>query len=254
MIEIGIDEIFQLNQQKLDTQFEYIRILSRGSFGIVNLFYDKANQREVAIKEVSKDNENEYIIVQFRKEINFLKKVSHQNIVTLYDFFETTKNAYIIMEYIKGGSLAELMTIKNKAIQESDIRIIIKYLLIAVAHLHKIGICHRDIKLENIMFDSFDDLSSLKVIDFGLSTDLCDFPSRVAGTVLYMAPERLLKQHYSNNIDIWSIGILTYILIHNGQHPFLIDNGASITNKDDYVRCIFNNPIRTILSHSDASL
>lgn len=254
MIEIGIDEIFQLSQRKLDTQFQFTKTLSRGSFGTVNLYYDKLNQQEVAIKIICKDYGNENIITQFKEEINLLKKVSHQNIVSLYDFFETTDNAYMVMEYIKGGTLAQLMTLKNQTLNEEDIRTIIKYLLIAVSHLHKIGICHRDIKLENIMFNSFDDLSSLKVIDFGLSTDLCDLPSKLAGTVLYMPPERLLKQKYTNRIDVWSIGILTYILFHKGKHPFISHNDANVNNKDDYLQRILHNAIKTILSKSDASL
>lgn len=105
----------------------------------------------------------------------------------------------------------------------------------AVEYLHSREIVHRDIKPENILFDDYKDLSSLKLIDFGLSSQyfevMGDF--EFCGTLIYMAPEQIEKRVYTKAIDIWSCGIIMYMLLHNGTHPFYIkgENSTSFIEK-----------------------
>ncbi len=99
----------------------------------------------------------------------------------------------------------------------------------AVEYLHSREIVHRDIKPENILFDDYKDLSTLKLIDFGLSSQyfevMGDF--EFCGTLLYMAPEQLEKRVYTKAIDIWSCGIIMYMLLNNGTHPFYLKGDSS---------------------------
>lgn len=246
MFEITLDEIYQMNQLKLDTQIQFKKTLAKGSFGTVILAYDKSKHKDVAVKIIEKENERQSIIHQFSDEISVLKKANHPNIVNLYDFFETKDNVYIIMEHIKGGTLAELMEERSNIISDNEARQIIKYLLKAVDHLHRLGICHRDIKPANIMFDSFDDLSTLKLIDFGLSTEFSSYSLKFCGTILFMSPERLMKHSYTSEIDVWSIGIILYMLLHKGKHPFY-------TNQDNmtlYLQVVSNVFIEEKISSS----
>ena len=126
------------------------------------------------------------------------------------------------MEYIKYGTLNQYIK-SNKNIKEKEARIIIERLISAVEYLHNKQICHRDIKPENIMFSRENDLTSIKLIDFGLSAQ--NFNNNLlygdyCGTLLYMAPEQIEKKSYSQTVDIWSIGIILFMLLNNGQHPF----------------------------------
>lgn len=244
MFEISLDEIFQMNQRKLDTQIQFKKTLAKGAFGTVALAYDKTKHQEVAIKIIQKNNERQTIIHQFSDEINVLKKTNHPNIVHFFDYIETKDKVYIIMEYIKGGTLEELMTLRSNILSDNEVKQIIKYLLKAVDHLHKFGICHRDIKLANIMFNSFDDFSTLKLIDFGLSTDLSTNSLKFCGTILFMSPERLMKKNYSSAIDIWSIGIILYMLLHNRNHPFYSNQDNMIS----YLQVVLNTSIEKKIS------
>ncbi len=92
----------------------------------------------------------------------------------------------------------------------------------AVEYLHSREIVHRDIKPENILFDDYKDLSSLKLIDFGLSSQYFEIMGdfEFCGTLIYMAPEQIEKRVYTKAIDIWSCGIIMYMLLNDGIHPF----------------------------------
>ena len=215
-----MNEIFQLNQQKYKSRYEELETLARGAFGTVLKARDRTLNKIVAVKTISKANSKETAITQLKNEVCGLKQSQHQNIVKLFDFYETEQFIYIIMEYIKGGTLRNYWDSHNRHITEKNTKVIVYYLLQAVEYLHKSNIIHRDIKLDNIMFDDVNDLSTLKVIDFGLSTQLGQRAnSEFCGTIIYMSPERLFADHCIKVSDIWSIGIIMYILL-NGCHPF----------------------------------
>ena len=227
-MEISYDELLQINQSIFNNRYKEICLLGKGSFGKVIKSLDLKLNKEVAIKIINKyNNEQQYDL--FREEIKILKTINHPNIVKLYDYYETNKNNYIIMEYIKGGTLKQYLE-KYKIINESKVKEIIFYLLNAIEHLHKNFIIHRDIKLDNIMLENENNLSSLKIIDFGLSMSFnnnCDNnenTNNFCGTILYLSPELLNKNNVYNNYnnkerDIWAVGIIMYQLLYN-KHPF----------------------------------
>ena len=218
-MEITLDEIYQINQNIFNSQYKYISTLAKGSFGTVIKSLDLKTNKQVAVKIISKLNDAQEAINQLKKEVSVLKKTNHNNIVKLYDFYETSSEIYIIMEYIKGGTLKTYM--KKNNLNENTTKKIIFYLLNAINYLHKLKIIHSDIKPENIMFENEEDISTLKLIDFGLSS-FNNKENEYCGTFLYMAPEILFnnKKLLTNEIDIWSVGIIMYQLLNKNIHPF----------------------------------
>ena len=127
------------------------------------------------------------------------------------------------MEYYEGGTLKQYIENNKNTINEEKSRIIIKQLLNALSYLHYVcDICHRDIKPENIMLLKQDDISIIKLLDFGLSSDSFESKSYMenCGTLIYMAPEQINNSSYSKIVDIWSVGIVLYMLLNNGKNPF----------------------------------
>ena len=169
------------------------------------------------------------------KEINLLKHLDHPNIVKYYDYFEEEDYIYLMMEYLEGGTLREYIN-NNKNISENDSRIIIKQLLTALSYLHyTCDICHRDVKPENIMFANKNDINELKLLDFGLSSDSFESKNYLenCGTLIYMAPEQINTIIYSKAVDVWSVGIILYMLLNKGRNPFY--------NKGETQEKIINN-------------
>ena len=142
------------------------------------------------------------------------------------------------MELIKSGTLSHWIKAHIENITEVEASVIIGRLLSAVEYLHIKQICHRDIKPENIMLNNFNDLTSLKLIDFGLSAQHFDSleHSDYCGTLLYMAPEQIEKKLYSKTVDIWSIGVIMFMLLNQGKHPFYIKGDK----KQGYVQKLKN--------------
>ena len=227
MMEISFDEIYQLNQSKYQSKYKPITTIAKGAFGPVIKSKDLQTSNEVAVKILSKETCSQSTITQLIREITVLQNVNHPNIVKLYDYFETSNEVYIIMEYIKGGTLMDFIS-KNKGhITEEQSKEIIYYALKAIEYLHTFDICHRDIKPENIMFNEDGVFSTLKIIDFGLSTKIeVKEEKGFCGTVMYMAPESLFGLNYSKEIDLWSLGIVLFMLLNQGKHPFY-ENGDS---------------------------
>ena len=220
-MEITLDEIYQINQNIFNSQYKYISTLAKGSFGTVIKSLDLKTNKQVAVKIISKLNDAQEAINQLKKEVSVLKKTNHNNIVKLYDFYETSSEIYIIMEYIKGGTLKTYMKKNKENLNENTTKKIIFYLLNAINYLHKLKIIHSDIKPENIMFENEEDISTLKLIDFGLSS-FNNKENEYCGTFLYMAPEILFnnKKLLTNEIDICFVVIIMYQLLNKNIHPF----------------------------------
>jgi serine/threonine protein kinase len=155
-------------------------------------------------------------------EIELLKNISHPNIVQLYETLEDNSTIYLIVELIKGSDLFDVSDFIG-TFRPSSVAALLTPLLNALNYLHSRGIVHHDIKPENIIVDYM--LNTLKLTDFG-SAKSCskNTEGAVGGTLNYMAPEVLLNMRGAHNIcdkavDIWSIGVLCYLLI-SGSNPF----------------------------------
>ena len=242
-MEISINDIntYQLPSNCFQSHYKIIEYLGEGSFGKVFKAREISTGKTVAVKKMS-INQSEHKYSNIIKEINLLKHLDHPNIVKYYDYFEEEDYIYLMMEYLEGGTLKEYMNNKKNNITENEARIIIKQLLTAISYLHyACDICHRDIKPENIMFTNKNDINELKLLDFGLSSDCFESKKYLenCGTLIYMAPEQINKMIYSKAVDVWSVGIILYMLLNKGKNPFY-NKGET---QDIIIKKISNNSI-----------
>jgi serine/threonine protein kinase len=179
----------------------------------------------VAVKVIKNSNvmlsrEREFI----RTEIAIARLVRHHNIVRTLDVFETSQNIYVVMEWVKGGDLlSKLLSLPNHRLPDPVAAKITRALLYALDYLHRHSIAHRDVKGENVLITMNKDgeVVDAKLTDFGLSAIAAHGNSMDAqlGTVEYAAPEIILKYAYDKSVDLWSLGVVTYVML-SGRLPF----------------------------------
>ena len=216
-----MDELTSQFPYEIGIDFKYIETIDHGAFGTVIHVIEISTNKDMAIKVINKSNSPSSLIKKIKEEISVLKKLNHENIIKFFGFFETINQLLIKMEYVKYGTLRKWMKNHNK-ISEEDASLILRQIFSAIEYLHGKQICHRDIKPENIMLSKENDLRGIKIVDFGLSASNFDklINNDYCGTYIYMAPEQIEKKLYFISVDIWSIGILMFMLLNNGKHPF----------------------------------
>ena len=195
--------------------------LGNGKFGLVRLGINKQTGQKVAIKIMNKKDMNNQDLELVRTEIEILKICQHPYIIRLLDIFENIDYIYIIMEHCSGGDLFSYIEKRGFKLPEIRACQLIHKLCCAIFYVHAYGIAHRDLKPENILMTDCTDEADIRLLDFGLSkitgpTQFCNEPY---GTLSYVAPEVLLEQPYTKAVDLWSIGITTYLLLA-GSLPF----------------------------------
>ena len=242
-MEIYMNELSTESPYELEKDIIFIKEIGHGAFGDVIHAYDTKKNLDLAIKVVNKVGAGIDLIKEMKEEISILKKINHDNIVKFYGYSETNNQLLIKMEYIKYGTLTNWMK-SHPNITEEKASLIISKVLSAVEYLHSMQICHRDIKPDNIMISKESDLSSIKIIDFGLSAQQFNYLTKneYCGTILYMAPEQIEKKLYHFSVDIWSVGILMYMLLNNGKHPFYQKN----IKKKDFLKKIKSGKLNFI--------
>ena len=195
-------------------------MLGNGAFGKVRLYRNKNDKSLLyAIKTLKKKNIPYYEFKLIKTEVDILSELDHPNIVNYFGTFEDEFYIHIIMEYLKGDNLFKVISVKNyTGFDEQDMSNIIFQLVKALFFIHNKNIVHRDIKPENILFSDKKDFSSLKLIDFGLATQK-KTDNKTVGTPYYMAPE-MIKGKYSPKSDIWSVGIIIYLMLTD-KFPFV---------------------------------
>ena len=252
-MEIYLDDLQKETIYELSDDLIYIEDIDQGAFGKVIHVKEKRTNQDLSVKIIDKRQGNQGLIKKMKDEISILRKLDHENIVKFYGHMETSNQFLIKMEYIKYGTLSQWMK-KHKKISEEEASLVLRQVLSAVAYLHNNQICHRDIKPENIMLSKENDLNSIKIIDFGLSAQNFDslYNSDYCGTYIYMAPEEIERKSYYLSVDIWSIGILMYMLLNKGEHPFY-KKGDS---KEEFIKKLeriqelkFNNKMSYMAMH-----
>ncbi|KAM0022194.1 putative protein kinase CAMK-CDPK family [Helianthus debilis subsp. tardiflorus] len=232
-----------------DESYSIGKLLGHGQFGYTYVAVDKGNGDRVAVKKIDKKKmTNPASVEDVKREVKILQALSgHENVVQFYNAYEDGSYVYIVMELCEGGELLDrILSKKDSCYSEKDAAIIVRQMLKVAAECHLRGLVHRDMKPENFLFKSREDDSQLKAVDFGLS----DFirPGKkftdMVGSAYYVAPE-VLKRKSGPESDVWSIGVITYILLC-GRRPFWdkSENGIFkevLRNKPDFRRKPWSN-------------
>lgn len=198
-------------------------ILGKGAMGIVYRGYDPVIKRPVAIKTIRRelideDDRAESLAGRFRKEAQAAGALNHPGIVAIYEYGEDANHAFIAMEYVEGNSLREYLA-RGAKFDERDIVSIMAQLLEALDFAHQRTVWHRDVKPANIIIMGN---GRIKLADFGIARiEASDrtLANVIMGTPGYIAPEHYLGQATDHRIDIFSAGVLFYVLLA-GQAPF----------------------------------
>ncbi len=231
-IEFSKSTFIEVLKKDLTKDYQIIKQIGKGGYGKVYLVSNLITGENYACKQIPKVKRN---MERVEREILILKNCDHPNIVKLYEIYEDKHNYYLIMENLKGGELFDkiIERIKKKKIfSEYEASLIFKQIISVIKYCHSKGIVHRDLKPENILFTEKeeDNLDNIKIIDFGLSRNYTrNKLSSPVGTCYYVAPEILIKD-YSEKCDIWSAGIILYILL-SGEPPFNGNNNKEIYYK-----------------------
>ncbi|XP_037105343.1 calcium/calmodulin-dependent protein kinase type IV isoform X1 [Syngnathus acus] len=195
--------------------------LGRGATSVVYRCEEKEKKKSYAIKVLKKTIDKKIV----RTEIGVLLRLSHPNIIQLKEIFETDTDIALILELVTGGELFDRI-VERGYYSERDAAHVIKQILEAVAYLHENGVVHRDLKPENLLYADLSLHAPLKIADFGLSKIIDERVTMktVCGTPGYCAPEILRGNAYGPEVDMWSVGVILYILLC-GFEPFFDARG-----------------------------
>ena len=229
------------------------KVIGEGSFAKVREGIHILTGERVAVKIINKKRSSEYTIKNLYREARIMQLIRHENIVELYEVMETKDYYYLVLEFCPGGELIDYIFMMER-LTENLARRLIKQLISAVQAMHKTGIVHRDLKIENFLLTDDNDL---KIIDFGLSntTPVATydrtgvFPQLLntcCGSPAYAAPELLAEKYYGPQVDVWSIGINMYVML-TGYLPFTT-KPFNIYKMYENMRCRKIRPMPNYLS------
>lgn len=215
-------------KDECSTHYKLGKTLGSGSFATVKAATRKADGTKWAVKIIAKQSLGPEDEEALKTEVAILQKVDHENIVALEQIFDCPKNFYMVMEKMTGGELFDRIVSKEKY-TEDEARQVIRKIAEALKYCHDMGIVHRDLKPENLLYDSPNDDAKIKIADFGLAKLLSDesMMTTACGTPGYVAPEILHGNSYTSAVDLWSLGVIAYILLC-GFPPFYDENNAAL--------------------------
>ncbi len=219
-------------------RYEIQRKLARGGMGVVYVAHDPVLGRMVAIKVFLGDLDVPDAAERFAREARAAASLNHANIVTVYDFGEVASQPYIVMEYIQGDTIAEIIRRRTTVPIPEKIRWL-EEVCAGAASAHKMDVIHRDIKPSNLMIDR---AGRLKILDFGIAkivNSLATSMTAIIGTPGYMAPEQLLGHPVDARTDVFAIGVVGFELL-TYEEAFAGDSFTAVTQR------IVNEDVRRI--------
>lgn len=206
--------------------YKFGKTLGQGSFATVKAATCKADQSKWAIKCIKKSSLSAEDEEALQTEVEILERVAHPNIVQLREVFDCAAQFYMVMEVCSGGELFDRI-VEKEHYTEAEARDCLRPLIEAIKYCHDNHIVHRDLKPENLLYGSEEDDAIIKIADFGLAKLLDDnsLMHTACGTPGYVAPEILEGRAYGEAVDMWSFGVILYILLC-GFPPFYDENNA----------------------------
>ncbi len=221
---INLSNDIIVKKSKLNPENDYIKlnVLGEGAFGVVYKVKNKLTDYERAMKIINKNpSYNEKDDPEILNEVEILKTMDHPNILKIFEFYSNKQDYSIVTELCSGGDLNDEIT-KKAPLSEKYASFVMYQILSAINYCHKINIIHRDLKPENVLIFDRDSNSfpRVKICDFGLARIIEKGASlrKMTGTCNYIAPE-VIKKKYDEKSDIWSCGVILYLLL-SGKQPF----------------------------------
>ncbi|XP_039125618.1 calcium-dependent protein kinase 29-like isoform X2 [Dioscorea cayenensis subsp. rotundata] len=213
----------------LPPRFLLGRELGRGEFGVTRLCSDPDTGETLACKSISKRKLRTAIDIEdVRREVSIMRTLPpHPNVVSIHDAYEDSDAVHLVMEACAGGELFDRIVTRGHYSERAAAGVA-RTIIQIIQHCHKHGVMHRDLKPENFLFANASEDSPLKAIDFGLSVffEPGERFHEIVGSSYYMAPE-ILKRNYGPEVDIWSAGVILYILLC-GVPPFWAESDEGI--------------------------
>jgi len=216
-------------------KYELNSSIGSGHTATVHSATVRATGEKVAVKVIKKPEKDCKLKRMLEVEKDILGRISHPNVVKIHEIFESPTNLYIVMELVEGGDLFDRIVSKGHFTEETTLRLT-KELLEALHYLHTTPhVAHRDLKPENLLLANKSMDAPLKLTDFGMSkvyqnSDKKDTMSTRCGTPGYVAPEVISKMPYTEKVDLWSVGVVVYIMLC-GRPPFYGENDVAVMRK-----------------------
>ena len=227
-IKLDKSSFISYKTQSITKEYSLGKTIGQGSSGIVRKAIHKATKQVRAVKILKKSSQDEEKLFL---EVNILAKLSHPNIMHIYEFYDDKVNFYIVSELCEGKELFETIT-STGSFSEEKACPIIQQLMSAICYCHLNNIVHRDLKPENIIIEEKNNETCIKLIDWGCARyfQKSKKMSKMSGTPYYLAPE-VINGEYDEKCDIWSCGVIFYVLLC-GYPPF---NGE---NNEEIIECV----------------
>eukprot|EP01038_Epipyxis_sp_PR26KG_P006844 gene6844-9369_t len=208
------------NENRFNGKYSVSVVLGSGSYSVVKLATRNADKLKVAVKVLTKSKLSPIDEAALRSEVEILRRLDHPNIVKLIDFFDEEQYFYVVLEHLSGGELFEKL-LEKEIYNENDARDVAVQILKAIKYCHDQDLIHRDVKPENLLLSSKKNDVDLKLVDFGFCIPATSslVQTSFVGTPGYVAPEIIEKKTYGKAVDLWSFGIILFMLL-GGDHPF----------------------------------
>lgn len=208
-------------------------VLGEGAFAKVRLAEDKNTKEKCAIKVIKKNGYDQKEAEFMAREMNIMRSIRHANIVNTLDIFDSPSHLHIVLDYMKGGELFDIIA-EAGSFSEQQAAQVTRDVIKGVQYLHMVAIVHRDIKPENVLCVSKTWPLQVKLADFGLAEfsvdgEINEQQQTMIGTPGYVAPEVVKREKYGPPVDMWAVGVLLYIML-SGKMPFYGHDDAACLN------------------------